>query len=113
MDQNLAAQQEKLFIAEKKAFEQAKARYLEACTKYNYFADEKRLLNPPIARAAYSDRMAWIMAKMADLAYVEFEKGPEELARLEVNLKSGGFKLIRTFVKADTQAFLVKAKTFA
>ena len=31
------------------------------------------LLNPPIKRSAYSDRTAWIMATMAELAYIRFE----------------------------------------
>ena len=32
------------------------------------------LLEPPIRRAAYSDRMAWLMAVMSKLAYVRFEE---------------------------------------
>jgi triacylglycerol lipase len=113
MDQNLVVEQKKLFAAEKAAFEAATARYLDACRTYNYFGDEQRLLDPPIARAVYSDRMAWIMAKMAKLAYVEFEKNPQVLARLEIDLESGGFELVKTFAQADTQAFLVKTKTYA
>ena len=35
--------------------------------------DDERLLAPPVARAAYSDRTAWMMAEMARLAYVKFE----------------------------------------
>jgi hypothetical protein len=34
---------------------------------------EERLLYPPVGRAAYSDRMAWIMAEMSKLAYEAFE----------------------------------------
>ena len=37
-----------------------------------YFADEN-LLTPPLARPAYSDRMAYILAEMSDLAYYQFE----------------------------------------
>ena len=37
-----------------------------------YFADSK-LLSPPMARPAYSDRMAYILAEMSDLAYFQFE----------------------------------------
>lgn len=33
-----------------------------------------KLLEPPIKRAAYSDRTAWLMAVMSDLAYVRFEQ---------------------------------------
>ena len=37
-----------------------------------YF-DEQPLLSPPHRRAAYSDRMAWLMAEMSRLAYHKFE----------------------------------------
>ena len=37
-----------------------------------YFADSK-LLSPPMTRPAYSDRMAYILAEMSDLAYFQFE----------------------------------------
>ena len=39
-----------------------------------YFTD-KKLLAPPLARPAYSDRMAYVLAEMSDLAYRPFE-GP-------------------------------------
>lgn len=35
-------------------------------------------LKPPIQRAAYSDRTAWQMALLAELAYIRFEKPPFE-----------------------------------
>jgi triacylglycerol lipase len=106
-------QQEEIFAQERQAFEQAQVRYLDACRKYDFFIGEEHLLNPPVTRAAYSDRTAWILAKLADLAYLPFEEQPEELARLELNLNSGSFELVETFVNADTQAFLVKAHSFA
>ena len=37
-----------------------------------YFTDAK-LLSPPLARPAYSDRMAYVLAEMSDLAYYQFE----------------------------------------
>ena len=37
-----------------------------------YFTD-KKLLAPPLARPAYSDRMAYVLAEMSDLAYRPFE----------------------------------------
>lgn len=37
-----------------------------------YFASRK-LLRPPIMRAAYSDRTAWLLAEMSRLAYERFE----------------------------------------
>ncbi len=39
----------------------------------------KELLAPPIARAAYSDRTAWLMAEMSRLAYKKFESDDELL----------------------------------
>jgi len=79
----------------------------------DYFSD-KRLLQPPIALAAYSYRTAWIMAQCAELAYMDF-KG-KELARL---LKKGGLRLIKTFSETeerrqvDTQAFLALHQRYA
>ncbi|MCE2523302.1 MAG: lipase family protein [Rhodobacteraceae bacterium] len=37
-----------------------------------YFT-EAALLSPPLARPAYSDRMAYVLAEMSDLAYYQFE----------------------------------------
>ena len=37
-----------------------------------YFTDAK-LLSPPLTRPAYSDRMAYVLAEMSDLAYFQFE----------------------------------------
>ena len=37
-----------------------------------YFND-KKLLSPPMERPAYSDRMAYVLSEMSDLAYYEFE----------------------------------------
>ena len=42
-----------------------------------YFTDAK-LLSPPLARPAYSDRMAYVLAEMSDLAYHQFE-GPSDV----------------------------------
>ena len=39
-----------------------------------YFTDAA-LLSPPLTRPAYSDRMAYVLAEMSDLAYYQFE-GP-------------------------------------
>ena len=43
----------------------------------------ENLTSPPLKRAAYSDRTAWIMAVMSTLAYVKFEQSApvEELAK--------------------------------
>jgi len=39
----------------------------------NMYFDNKSLLKPPVSRAAYSDRTAWLMVEMARLAYFKFE----------------------------------------
>lgn len=73
------------------------------------------MLCPPIYRAAYSDRMAWIMASMAELAYMQFENDPEKRTLFLARLESGGFKLIKTFnsKETDTQAFLAECEDYA
>jgi len=47
----------------------------------------ENLLEPPINRAAYSDRTAWIMSVMSKLAYVRFEKATAVDAALADALK--------------------------
>lgn len=39
------------------------------------------LLKPPIARAAYSDRTAWLMAELSRIAYIRFEGKEDRLQR--------------------------------
>ncbi|HDZ77197.1 MAG TPA: lipase family protein [Candidatus Omnitrophica bacterium] len=65
----------------------------------------KDLLSPPIRRAAYSDRTAWLMAVMSQLAYLIFEKNSNELKEA---LSQANFELVQTFNRDATQAFLVK-----
>ncbi|MEP0807025.1 MAG: lipase family protein [Chloroflexota bacterium] len=80
-----------------------------------YFASNPLLLNPPIKRAAYSDRTAWVMASLAQLVYERFERGGKERELLIEKLKGGGFKLIGEFnsPETDTQAFLVSNDEYA
>jgi triacylglycerol lipase len=77
----------------------------------NYFKEKDNLLSPPITRAAYSDRMAWILASMAQLAYDRFEDGGLAYDLFVEKLKGGSFKLIKTFnaPETDTQAFLAES----
>jgi hypothetical protein len=77
----------------------------------NYFKEKDNLLSPPITRAAYSDRMAWILASMAELAYDRFEDKGKAYDLFVAKLEGGGFKLIKTFnsVETDTQAFLAES----
>lgn len=69
-----------------------------------YFEYEK-LLSPPVKRAAYSDRTAWLMAKMSKLAYLPFEIDDAEL---KTALAEADFELIKWFNNEGTQAFLAK-----
>lgn len=82
-----------------------------------YFKDYDVLLNPPIFRAAYSDRMAWILASMSQLAYDRYEddKNPKLLELFTAKLKSGGFKLLEIYnsPETDTQAFLAANGDYA
>lgn len=77
------------------------------------FEDQGFLLSPPLARAAYSDRMAWILATMAKLSYIAFDENEQETARLKHNLESGGFKLVQKFHKEGTCAYLAKSDAYA
>lgn len=84
---------------------------LELQQARDYFKAEQNLLSPPIARAAYSDRMAWILASMAHLAYDRFEDNAMAEALFIAKLEGGGFELIKIFnaKETDTQAFLAKS----
>ena len=74
-----------------------------------YFGANELLANPPVNRAAYSDRMAWVLASMSHLAYDRFEAGGLPDALLLKKLEGGNFKWVDGFnaVETDTQAFLV------
>lgn len=76
-----------------------------------YFKDQQNLLSPPIHRAAYSDRMAWILASMAHLAYDQYEDNRIARKLFIAKLQGGGFALVKTFYskETDTQAFLAKS----
>jgi hypothetical protein len=92
------SRQKKILSSEK---ERAEAR--------NYFHANYLLVNPPVKRAAYSDRMAWVLASMAQLVYEKFEEGGKVKELLLEKLRGGGFKWIQGFhsTETDTQAFLV------
>jgi len=82
----------------------------------SYFKDNDLLLNPPVKRAAYSDRMAWVLAAMSHLVYDRFEEEDGKAKELLIaKLNSGGFEWVDGFIdpKTDTQAFLVKAHDYA
>lgn len=77
-----------------------------------YFKVQENLLCPPIVRAAYSDRMAWILASMSHIAYDHYENDYDARKIFITKLEGGDFELIRTFNnnETDTQAFLAKAR---
>ena len=63
------------------------------------------LLIPPIKRAAYSDRTAWLMAGMSQISYLMFENSDAEL---KTALLEASFELVRFFNCDGTQSFLAK-----
>lgn len=81
----------------------------------SYFRINDVLVKPPVVRAAYSDRMAWILCSMADLAYDRFEDDPKVREMFEAKLRGGGFRLVEIFNSkaTDTQAFLAANAEFA
>lgn len=101
-----------LFESEKRDFDLATEKYRKALRQLKPLSILDSLPTPPVHRAAYSDRMAWIMAHMAKLAYIKFDEGPLEVEHLEYCLQSGWFNLIKTFNKNGTQAFLAKNDEF-
>jgi triacylglycerol lipase len=94
--------------------EQARDKYYALMAELNPFTHEEFLHSAPsLMRAAYSDRMAWIMAVMAKMAYIKFETSADERHKLEVQLDRGGFTLVQTFSEAGTQAFLARNRFYA
>lgn len=96
----------------------------ETLAPEKYFHAAADMLCPPIFRAAYSDRMAWILACMSQIAYDRFEAREEQNATADdqkiyddfvTKLQSGGFSLVRTFndKATDTQAFIARNNEFA
>ena len=65
------------------------------------FFTEKKLLSPPMARPAYSDRMAYVLAEMSDLAYYQFEGHGDLVDDAVNNLQS-----LNLTVDADIRKFL-------
>ena len=65
----------------------------------------------PRRRAAYSDRMAALLAKLSLLSYIAFED-PARKPLLDAALAHGGLKLIDAIAVDDTEAIVVEAKDF-
>lgn len=102
-------------MAEIKDSEQDQITAAEREAARSYFRINDVLVTPPIRRAAYSDRMAWILASMADLAYDRYEDDPKACELFTLKLKGGGFRLVQIFNSdaTDTQAFLAANGDFA
>lgn len=79
--------------------------------KDNRYFDDDLLRKVPTNRAAYSDRMAYIMASMSELAYLKHEEG--ERGRLVESLDGGGFSLVKAFNNNETQAFIARCNDYA
>lgn len=67
------------------------------------------LLKPPIARAAYSDRTAWIMAELSRIAYIRFEGNEDRLeqaieALTALSDKAAIAKTLKAFLTENTQS---------
>lgn len=67
------------------------------------------LLKPPIARAAYSDRTAWIMAELSRIAYIRFEGNEDRLeqaieALTALSDKAAITKTLKSFLAENTQS---------
>src|SRR5713226_8061201 len=72
-----------------------------------------QLLDPPVNRAAYSDRSAWIMARCSQLAYVQFEKGESVKQQLCASLKELRLGLLTPFEREATRGFVAKNERYA
>jgi len=71
--------------------------------------DAAGLLTPPVRRAAYSDRTAWLMAELSRLAYEPFEERGEAVGPFLEALRQAGmtFENGVTDPETDTQAYVV------
>jgi triacylglycerol lipase len=65
----------------------------------------------PYLRAAYSDRMAAVMAVLSLFSYIDFAK-PEFMGVLNEVIGHGDLKLVKTYDSQDTEAILVEGDKF-
>ncbi len=76
-------------------------------------SNTSQLLDPPVNRAAYSDRSAWIMASCSALAYVQFEKGESVKQQLCASLKELRLELLTPFQREATRGFVATNQHYA
>ncbi|MDX2237031.1 MAG: lipase family protein [Hyphomonadaceae bacterium] len=72
---------------------------------------EDEVAKTPTRRAAYSDRMAALQAKLSLLAYIRFEDA-EKREVLDAALKQGGFSLRTWVAEQDNEAFVAECDHF-
>jgi len=71
------------------------------------------LLYPPVARAAYADRTAWMMAACSALAYVRAEDGTTQAQQLNNALNELRLNLAARFNQDGTHGYLARNDRFA
>ncbi|MGH2359556.1 MAG: lipase family protein, partial [bacterium] len=71
------------------------------------------LLDPPLVRAAYADRTAWMMACCSALAYVRAEDGEAKAQELRNSLNALRLNLVERFNREGTHAYLARNDRFA
>ncbi|MBI1250982.1 MAG: DUF2974 domain-containing protein [Alphaproteobacteria bacterium] len=103
------AQADALAEAERLFAEESKVDVEELLTLAPIAADEVFAI--PNRRAAYSDRMAAMQAKLALLAYIQFEDPYKEQVLSNV-LQQGGLKLLHCVARDDNEAFIAEADHF-
>jgi len=66
------------------------------------FTEAGSLLALPLLRAAYSDRMAWVMSVLSGLAYLPFERDDESYEELAAALAQADLALTAVFDSPET-----------
>src|SRR5260370_155400 len=72
-----------------------------------------QLLDPPVDRAAYSARSAWIMARCSELGYVPFENGPAQIQHLRHSLNDLRLELLAPFQVEATTGYVANSQRYA
>ncbi len=73
-----------------------------------FFEDIKFATKPPVKRAAYSDRTAWLMAEISRLVYEKFPSKTGEDNAIGPELNKVGFQVLDYYSKSGTQAILIQ-----
>lgn len=72
---------------------------------------EEDVADIPMSRAAYTDRMGAVLAKLSLLSYIAFEQ-ETHAGVLQQTIESGGLKLVAKWAVGDTEAYLAEAPNF-